>query len=268
MLYKIDNLNSKKFIIRTISSLLMLPLMIFVWNGGTLFNLILSIIYLGMIYETINLINYLKVYKLSFYKKVFIIIFSFFPIIILINFPDQTLLLNFSIIFFILVIFKFAFKMWLTILMIILTLFSALSVISLSIINPKIVFYLLLLIIVSDVSAYISGNIIGGKKILPIISPNKTWSGSIGSLVFCGFFSYLLSLSFSFIICLVLGVIISISSQLGDLLESAVKRKSGYKDSGFIIPGHGGILDRMDGALISFPVMYLLIYFDILKLNL
>ena len=52
------------------------------------------------------------------------------------------------------------------------------------------------------------------------------------------------------------------------LLESAVKRKSGYKDSGFIIPGHGGILDRMDGALISFPVMYLLIYFDILKLNL
>ena len=179
MLYKIDNLNSKKFIIRTISSLLMLPLLIFVWNGGTLFNLILSIIYIGMIYETINLINYLKVYKLSFYKKVFFIIFSFFPIIILINFPDQTLILNVSIIFFILVIFKVAFKMWLTILMITLTLFSALSVISLSSINPKIVFYLLLLIIVSDVSAYISGNIIGGKKILPIISTNKTWSGSI-----------------------------------------------------------------------------------------
>tara|TARA_B100000029_G_scaffold363109_1_gene356151 strand:+ start:58 stop:552 length:495 start_codon:yes stop_codon:yes gene_type:complete len=162
---------------------------------------------------------------------------------------------------------RFAFRMWLTISMISLTLLSALSVLSLSGSNPKIVFYIMLLIIISDVSAYFSGNIIGGKKILPVISPNKTWSGSLGSIVFCVLSFYLLSLSFSLIMCIVIGLIISISSQLGDLLESAVKRKSGYKDSGSIIPGHGGILDRMDGALISFPIMYLFLYFDLLELN-
>ena len=267
MFDKIDHLNLKKFFIRTISAFIMLPLLIIVWIGGTLFNFILILIYLGMIYETINLINYLKVKKLSIFQKICFILSSLLPIIFFIYDPSHIVLLFLSIILFMMVVMRFAFRMWLTISMISLTLLSALSVLSLSGSNPKIVFYIMLLIIISDVSAYFSGNIIGGKKILPVISPNKTWSGSLGSIVFCVLSFYLLSLSFSLIMCIVIGLIISISSQLGDLLESAVKRKSGYKDSGSIIPGHGGILDRMDGALISFPIMYLFLYFDLLELN-
>ena len=131
----------------------------------------------------------------------------------------------------------------------------------------EIVFWLILTIWTTDIFAFIFGRSFKGPKLAPNISPNKTWSGSLGSIVFCVLSFYLLSLSFSLIMCIVIGLIISISSQLGDLLESAVKRKSGYKDSGSIIPGHGGILDRMDGALISFPIMYLFLYFDLLELN-
>ena len=116
----------------------------------------------------------------------------------------------------------------------------------------------------SDVGAYLVGRLAGGPKLAPRISPGKTWSGSIGGLV-CGVFSGLavaacLSPEISPSHGLGPGIILGIISQAGDLLESALKRHFGVKDSGHIIPGHGGLLDRLDALLAVAPVAALLAF--------
>jgi phosphatidate cytidylyltransferase len=107
----------------------------------------------------------------------------------------------------------------------------------------------LLVVWVTDIGGYFAGRGIGGPKLWPRISPNKTWAGAIGgfaaSLVISAAFA-----AFGFGKTgplLLLGAVLSIVSQLGDLFESAVKRRFGVKDSSHIIPGHGGLLDRLDG---------------------
>ena len=108
---------------------------------------------------------------------------------------------------------------------------------------------ILLVVWVTDIGGYFAGRGIGGPKLWPRVSPKKTWAGAIGgfvaSLVISGGFA-----AFGFGKTgpvLLLGAILSIASQLGDLFESAVKRRFGVKDSSHIIPGHGGLLDRLDG---------------------
>ena len=107
----------------------------------------------------------------------------------------------------------------------------------------------LLVVWVTDIGGYFAGRGIGGPKLWPKVSPNKTWAGAIGG------FAASLAVAWGFAACglgktsalLLLGSILSIASQLGDLFESAVKRRFGVKDSSHIIPGHGGLLDRLDG---------------------
>jgi phosphatidate cytidylyltransferase len=101
----------------------------------------------------------------------------------------------------------------------------------------------------SDIGGYVAGRGIGGPKLAPRISPNKTWAGAIG-----GFGTSLLAAACwalagagGLMAMVVLAAVLSIVSQLGDLFESAVKRHFGVKDSSHIIPGHGGLLDRLDG---------------------
>ncbi|HVX77328.1 MAG TPA: phosphatidate cytidylyltransferase [Bradyrhizobium sp.] len=101
----------------------------------------------------------------------------------------------------------------------------------------------------TDIGGYIAGRSIGGPKLWPRVSPNKTWAGAIGgfaaSLVVAAGFA---SLKFAGTgPLLTLGAVLSIAAQFGDLFESAVKRRFGVKDSGRIIPGHGGLWDRLDG---------------------
>jgi phosphatidate cytidylyltransferase len=107
----------------------------------------------------------------------------------------------------------------------------------------------LLVVWVTDIGGYFAGRGIGGPKLWPRVSPKKTWAGAIGgfaaSLVIAGGFA-LLGLGKTAPL-LLLGAALSIVSQLGDLFESAVKRRFGVKDSSHIIPGHGGLLDRLDG---------------------
>ena len=114
--------------------------------------------------------------------------------------------------------------------------------------------------IFSDIGGYISGKLIGGKK-LTRISPNKTISGSIGSTLFSllpiiyyiYYYKYLINIEFNYVkICVVL-ILISIICQLGDLFISYFKRRSNVKDTGSILPGHGGMLDRIDGILFAVP---------------
>jgi phosphatidate cytidylyltransferase len=108
---------------------------------------------------------------------------------------------------------------------------------------------ILLVVWVTDIGGYFAGRGIGGPKLWPRVSPKKTWAGAIGgfaaSLVVAGGFAAL-GLGKTGPI-LLLGAILSITSQLGDLFESAVKRRFGVKDSSHLIPGHGGLMDRLDG---------------------
>jgi phosphatidate cytidylyltransferase len=107
----------------------------------------------------------------------------------------------------------------------------------------------LLVVWVTDIGGYFAGRGIGGPKLWPRVSPKKTWAGAVGgfaaSLVVAGgFAAFDLGKTGPF---LMLGAMLSVVSQLGDLFESAVKRRFGVKDSSHIIPGHGGLLDRLDG---------------------
>jgi phosphatidate cytidylyltransferase len=107
----------------------------------------------------------------------------------------------------------------------------------------------LLIVWVTDIGGYFAGRGLGGPKLWPRVSPKKTWAGAIGGFIAslaiaAGFASFGFGKMGPL---LLLGAALSIASQLGDLFESAVKRRFGVKDSSHIIPGHGGLLDRLDG---------------------
>ena len=119
-----------------------------------------------------------------------------------------------------------------------------------------------LLIWLHDIFAYLTGILFGKHKLLERISPKKTWEGSIGGAVFTMAGAYVLSFIFSEINVpewIGLSFIIIIFGTFGDLFESMIKRKLKMKDSGNIMPGHGGILDRLDSTLIAVPFVF--VYF-------
>jgi phosphatidate cytidylyltransferase len=112
---------------------------------------------------------------------------------------------------------------------------------------------ILLIVWVTDIGGYFAGRGLGGPKLWPRVSPKKTWAGAIGGFaaslaVAAGFAAFGLG---KMIPLLLLAAALSIVSQLGDLFESAVKRVFGVKDSSQIIPGHGGLLDRLDGYVFA-----------------
>ena len=120
----------------------------------------------------------------------------------------------------------------------------------------RVVFGLLVLTWVNDTGAYLVGSMIGKTPLFPRISPNKTWEGSSGGVITTLIFGYLLSLIFTEIPTaqwLGLAVIVAIFGGLGDLVESMLKRSVNVKDSGSLLPGHGGLLDRFDAFIFVVP---------------
>jgi phosphatidate cytidylyltransferase len=128
-----------------------------------------------------------------------------------------------------------------------------------------IIIVLVLIVWATDTAAYFCGKIIGGKKLAPKISPNKTWSGLIGGVIAAMITGYYLKefigITRGKYFFLALCMTLAIYAQLGDLLESWIKRKFNIKDSGSLIPGHGGILDRVDGLTITAPKVALILLF-------
>ena len=136
-------------------------------------------------------------------------------------------------------------------------------------IHFKIILFIILLICISsDIGGILFGKLFKGPK-LTKISPKKTVSGSLGSLIF-SIFTSLLLLHYTFrtdlIENVILGLIISIGVQLGDLFISSLKRRSLLKNTGNILPGHGGVLDRIDGILLGLPVGLICILLIIFKI--
>lgn len=113
------------------------------------------------------------------------------------------------------------------------------------------ILWLVLVVVAADVGAYFVGRTVGGRKLWLRVSPGKTWSGALGGLAFAGLTGILFGLivGWSPVRMGFLSLGIGVCSQLGDLLESAVKRRFDVKDSSHLIPGHGGVMDRLDGIL-------------------
>ena len=125
----------------------------------------------------------------------------------------------------------------------------------------KKILFIISICIASDIGGYIFGKILKGKK-LTSISPNKTISGMIGSYILSIFFSYLLFNNFIDLkYLLILTIIISTISQAGDIFISFIKRKAKVKNTGKLLPGHGGLLDRFDGLIFAAPLGLLLLKF-------
>ena len=113
-----------------------------------------------------------------------------------------------------------------------------------------------------DTAAYFVGRFIGGPKLASSISPNKTISGSIAGVVASMVTMTLISsiIGINLLVALTMGLAIAVLSQIGDLLESALKRRANVKDSGTVLIGHGGLLDRFDGYLFTIPVFYISLF--------
>jgi len=129
---------------------------------------------------------------------------------------------------------------------------------------PELLIGFFIILWFNDVFAYIVGSLIGKTKLYEKISPKKTWEGTIGGTILSVLSAYLLStlfLSLNLTNWLVIGFLISIFATLGDLTESMFKRQANVKDSGNIMPGHGGILDRFDGLLLAAPAIYVYLTF-------
>jgi len=128
----------------------------------------------------------------------------------------------------------------------------------------------------SDIGAYCAGKFFGGPKVLPKVSPNKTWAGVFGAC-FLTFFSLILLSEYNFggdfhlgrivddygiVFYIASSLIFSLLSQIGDFLQSYIKRQLGIKDTGSLIPGHGGLFDRLDGLMFVAPIFALYMYYQ------
>jgi phosphatidate cytidylyltransferase len=146
--------------------------------------------------------------------------------------------------------------------------------------GPSLLAFLFLTVWAGDTVAMYAGRMFGKRKMAPNLSPNKTWAGAIGSVmgavavagILLGLSSYLaqlnsVKLSFAdeaWWYWLGLAVVVNVAAQIGDLAESALKRSAGVKDSGTLLPGHGGVLDRIDALLLAAPVLW---YAQVIRLR-
>lgn len=130
--------------------------------------------------------------------------------------------------------------------------------------GPYIVLWFVFVVWGVDIGGYFVGTTVKGPKLAPKISPNKTWSGLLGGVLLSVLISYGVMCFFKVsasasVYYLVMAAIIAVIAQIGDLIESFMKRRLGIKDSSNLIPGHGGIFDRIDGLIFAAPFAYLML---------
>ncbi|HEX7743296.1 MAG TPA: phosphatidate cytidylyltransferase, partial [Sphingobium sp.] len=120
-------------------------------------------------------------------------------------------------------------------------------------------FWSLALVWATDIGAYFAGRAIGGPKLAPRVSPSKTWAGLGGGVIAALVLGFALQATGRLPIQLAAASgLLAVAAQLGDLLESGMKRRAGVKDSGTLLPGHGGVMDRLDGVATAAPLAALL----------
>lgn len=252
--------------IRFISGLIGLILLIIVVNKGGIFLasliLIISLIGVREFYKALHNINIVPIEILGYISTILLFLSAIFPIISL------DIVITYTILVSLLVIIA---KKNIDLGGVALTMFGILYI-------PFLLFHIyfldgtdfiwLVFIIAfgTDTFAYIAGNLFGKHKLCPNLSPKKTVEGAIGGIIG----SMILTLIYSIYMelgpiwqFLILSVVVSVMSQLGDLFASKIKRISGIKDYGFIMPGHGGVLDRFDSIIVCAPLVYYYVHYFI-----
>lgn len=132
--------------------------------------------------------------------------------------------------------------------------------------NPTPILLLFILTWIFDIFAFLTGRKFGKNKILPKISPKKSWEGFFGGTIFTLLASYIITNHFTIFSIynpITISLFIPFTATTGDFIESYYKRKAKVKDSGNLLPGHGGILDRMDAFMITIPILYIYINYII-----
>ena len=252
----------QRFISTTILSSLFILLFLF---GNPFVSIIFSMLFSIVFFEYEKLTS--KTLKKSQIFKIFLLqlILIFFTIFEIYKIENITLLLNNFIIFLLISIFfntAFLFDKKLKIINLILSNLIILSFFSLiSILNSQdglyIILYAVILVSIMDIFAYLGGKLFGRRKIIPFVSQGKTVEGTIIGLTSTIIISFFIKdlMNFNTIDSLVFGFFIGIIAFSGDILESFFKRKIGVKDSGKLIPGHGGLMDRFDGYFLVLPFL-------------
>jgi phosphatidate cytidylyltransferase len=131
--------------------------------------------------------------------------------------------------------------------------------------SPELILFLLTVVYVGDTGAYMFGKLWGKRKMVPLASPNKTWEGAVGGVIF-GILGAIIGRALflnkiSLLQAIICSLFISLIAQLSDPVESLFKRAVKVKDSSSILPGHGGMLDRIDSLILSAPFFYYYIHF-------
>jgi phosphatidate cytidylyltransferase len=256
------------FIIRAITTIIAIPLIILIIFLGKypLFILIMILAFLGLneLYKMAQKQGFKPSYILGLMLTFYFIITTFYDNYNL-KYDKNFIITFFIIICFITQLFKKDFSKVLPEISIMIFVSIYLGYLLSFILQvtdlPNGNYYLLCLLFITwanDMGAYIIGINFGKNRISPKISPKKSVEGSIGGIIFSITITLILKkwLSLSFKELIILGLILSIIGQLGDLFESVLKRGSGIKDSGKIFPGHGGALDSFDSLLFTAPVFY------------
>lgn len=250
---------------RILSALIMLPLLVIVYFGGPL--LVIGAFLIGLIgireffgaFETVKIkgsyavanISILLLYGIDLFLRQFPEFFMFwFAIVVILSFLYMFNIEN-----------RKLNDGFITIVGIMYVIFFSFHVVLIDQSGKYAILIWLVFIIAfgTDIFAYFTGMLLGRHKLCPNISPKKTVEGAIGgllgSVILSGLFGYFFCREL-FVYCIIIGVIGSVMSQLGDLSASIIKRKLKIKDYGHLIPGHGGILDRFDSVLFTAPTVY------------
>ena len=264
-------LNIENFRTRSITTLILFSFFsLLFWLGELFMSLFFILLFAGVLYEL--KLNFLK--KVTSFHKIQILIIPFLLFLCFIcevnkigfenlYIDNYDIFLASAIVLSVLFFGSLSNVFYSIISILVVISFFSIIQILLSTNGLYIVFYLVVLVTSMDIFAYIGGNIFGKIKIAPNISHGKTVEGTIIGLFFTILMSIVLKdfVSVSFTNAIFLGLVIGILAFLGDLIESIFKRKVGVKDSGTLIPGHGGLLDRFDGYLLLGPFTFLFFNF-------
>jgi len=256
---------------RVLSALVMMPVAIYIiLSGGMIYMLLVSLMSLLILFEW-NSITRAKPLSLIFILQslcVFYAILTLSDVLVLSQVSHQYIQVGFIAGLIVLTYLekaclKFVFLG---------TLYALLPAISLIWLRnvPEngayVVLWLMVIVWSMDTGAYFAGKNIGGPKLAPRISPNKTWAGLMGGIILAMGTGYAFILYSGLALfetpwmILIVSAMLALWSQIGDLFESALKRQFDVKDSGAIIPGHGGIMDRLDGIIFAAPAVALVLY--------
>ena len=268
-----DLIELKEFRLRIISSIILLTLFyLFFKIGNPLFVILLSCIFPMIFIEMVKM-SFDKVSISQFFNIFFLQSIFFIYLISKLNNFNFGFIIDYDFLilssFLINLYYYKTYNDFITFSfsnLIIISFFSLIEILLMS--NGLNLFlYLVLLISSMDVFAYLGGKLLGNIKIIPKISNGKTVEGTLIGLISTVFISFMIKglINLDILSSLLLGFVIGILSFFGDMFESFVKRKTGIKDSGKLIPGHGGLMDRFDGYILVLPFFYILSYFILLS---